>query len=106
MARLIRTFYDNAQQKLKQMYYMNCGKVEGEYKGYHSNEQPSIICNFVDGKIEGEYKSYYDSGQLNKICYYINGIKEGEQREYFENGQIRNVCNYINGQMKYEKYVE
>ena len=74
MARVIKNYHDNKQ--LKEEYFVNNRKIEGEYKEYYENGQLREICNYVNGKIEGEYKIYNENGQLDKIFYYVNDIKQ------------------------------
>ncbi len=49
MAQLIKTYHENKQ--LKNMYFENDGKIEGEYVEYYDNGQLKEICNYINGKI-------------------------------------------------------
>jgi antitoxin component YwqK of YwqJK toxin-antitoxin module len=94
MAKVVRTYYDLEQTKLKEEYFEVNGKKEGMYKSYYFNGQLWIICNYIDGKINGEYKSYFDNGQLGIICNYIDGKINGEYKIYNMNGEFK-ICNYV-----------
>ena len=68
---------ESSGTKIKEEYFQNNGKIEGEYKRYHINGQLYEICNYINDRKNGEYKEYYDNGQLREICNYIDGKKEG-----------------------------
>jgi len=76
MAKVVRTYYDNEQTKLKEEYYEINGKKEGIYKEYYNNGQLNVVCNYIDDKLNGEYKIYLCDGQLYEICNCVNGVKQ------------------------------
>jgi antitoxin component YwqK of YwqJK toxin-antitoxin module len=77
MAKVVRTYYDNEQTKLKEEYYEINGKKEGIYKEYYNNGQLNVVCNYIDDKLNGEYKIYLCDGQLYEICNYIDNKANG-----------------------------
>jgi antitoxin component YwqK of YwqJK toxin-antitoxin module len=58
MAKVVRTYHDDEQTKVREEYFEINGKKEGIYKSYHENGKLEEICNYIDGKKEGEYKYY------------------------------------------------
>ena len=77
MAKVVRTYYDHEQTKLKEEYYEINGKKEGIYKEYYNNGQLNVVCNYIDDKLNGEYKIYLCDGQLYEICNYIDNKANG-----------------------------
>jgi antitoxin component YwqK of YwqJK toxin-antitoxin module len=97
MAKVVRTYYDLEQNKLKEEYYEVDGKKEGVYKSYRENGQLLHICNYFDDKLNGEFKSYWEDGELFEIINYVNDKIEGEYKAYWGNGELCYKNYYING---------
>ena len=92
-AGIVRTFYDEEETKLKQIYFQinqfnNKGIKEGEFKEYFEDGQIFEICNYVNGKMHGKYQSYYKNGQPYITCTYVDGILKGQYTSYHINGDI------------------
>ena len=64
MAKVVRTYFNKKQTKLKEEYYEVNKRKEGIYKSYFENGNIDIICNYINGKKNGEYKLYYSNGQF------------------------------------------
>ena len=70
---LVKTYYDDNQQKLKEEYFEVDGVKEGNYKSYHENGQLWLICNYANGLRHGEHKYFYITGELIVNRQYMNG---------------------------------
>jgi len=104
---------------IKEEYFINDNKIEGEYKKYYPSGALLKICNYIDGKRNGEYRAYTKNGQLleernyinNKLegeykfyhnekldmtCHYSDNKKNGKYISYYNNGKHHIECNYIN----------
>jgi antitoxin component YwqK of YwqJK toxin-antitoxin module len=129
MAKVVRTYHDPEETKLKEEYYEVDGKKEGIYKSYYytqntnnSKNQLNVICNYTNDILNGKFIRYYNNcyklsenisstdsvGQIYIIFNYINNKKNGEYKKYYENGQLWEICNYVdaykNGEEKIYYY--
>lgn len=87
-----------------QMFF-SCDILNGKFIEYVDDE-PTIICNYIDNKLNGKYVKYYDNFLPFKICNYNNGKLHGKYEEFYDNGNHGLICNYDNGELhgKYEEY--
>jgi antitoxin component YwqK of YwqJK toxin-antitoxin module len=103
MAKVVRTYYDENNTKLKEEYYEVDGKKEGVYKSYHENGS-----ELSDDSYNSKHKnmsSTYSFGQLWQICNYIDNKINGVFKSYYSNGQLKEMNNYIDGNIiEYKLY--
>ena len=72
----------NGNGKVKEYYYNDILKFEGEY---------------LNGKANGKGKEYYDNGILKYEGEYLNGQRNGEGKEYDDDGKLLYESIYVNG---------
>jgi antitoxin component YwqK of YwqJK toxin-antitoxin module len=51
-------------------------------KIYHKNGKLKEVYQLVDGKIEGKFLKYWDNGDLMVKCYFLNGKRNGKSMSY------------------------
>jgi antitoxin component YwqK of YwqJK toxin-antitoxin module len=109
MALLKQNFFKNKQ--LKQEFFENNYKKEGEYKEYFYNGQIKISCNYIDDKLNGEYTEYFDNGQIKISCNYIDDKLNDEYKEYYFISQnllwklLSNIINNIQINKYFDKKI-
>ncbi|HMG67329.1 MAG TPA: toxin-antitoxin system YwqK family antitoxin [Chitinophagaceae bacterium] len=95
-----KTYYDNYQTELKEVYSVIPGsypKIEGIYKLFNRQARLIKVCNYRNGKIEGGYTEYHDDGSIRVKCFYKDNLPEGKYVEFNSNGSIAVEANFING---------
>ncbi|MCV9389055.1 toxin-antitoxin system YwqK family antitoxin [Reichenbachiella ulvae] len=72
----VRTYYDQDQQVLKEVFYVN---------------------DTIENLLNGPYRSYYLSGKVKSEGEYQYNRATGDWVYYFENGNIRNTGSFFRG---------
>ncbi len=75
-------------------------KREGKWLFYHANGK-SIMSeeNYKDGKLDGSYKTFYANGEPTEITGYKNGLQHGNYKKYSIKGFLYQDFNYANGKL-------
>ena len=55
--------------------YLNGKSIKYNYPDDSTNQQISIISNYINGVLDGEYKEFYENGSLKIVCNYFDGKK-------------------------------
>ncbi|MCC6700321.1 MAG: toxin-antitoxin system YwqK family antitoxin [Fluviicola sp.] len=87
-----KKYYPNGQ--LKTQYQMKEGKLDGESRSYHENENIKKIAQWKNDKEEGLAQFFDENGVLSSDETYHDGRLEGPARFYYANGQVRELVNY------------
>ncbi|SFB37011.1 toxin-antitoxin system YwqK family antitoxin [Algoriphagus aquimarinus] len=115
----IRTFHDEEETLIKELYFMVNGKANGEIKRFDEegnlvqigqliNDQRNgdfidldaisgdtvRIIPFVNNSRSGISKSFYPGGTLKQTSTYMNNQIVGEVITYFKSGQISDKTNF------------
>lgn len=72
----------------------------GKWLFYHSNGK-SIMSeeNYEKGKLNGIYKTFYPNGEPTEITSYKNGLLDGNYKKYSIKGLLYNDFNYSRGKL-------
>jgi len=75
-------------------------KREGKWLFYHANGK-SIMSeeNYKDGKLDGSYKTFYANGEPTEITGYKNGLQHANYKKYSIKGFLYQDINYANGKL-------
>ncbi len=75
-------------------------KREGKWLFYHANGK-SIMSeeNYKDGKLDGSYKTFYANGEPTEITGYKNGLQHANYKKYSIKGFLYQDFNYANGKL-------
>jgi antitoxin component YwqK of YwqJK toxin-antitoxin module len=71
------------------------GKPTGEWRGYNSENQITLICNFLNGELQGDYKTF-------DVAF----PKAKKSNEYTKNNYISDITDNENPAEKYFSYPE
>ena len=77
------------------------GKLRiGKWLFYHENGK-SIMSeeNYVQGRLDGAYKNFYPNGEPTEVTYYKNGFLDGNYKKYSIKGLMYNDFNYVQGKL-------
>jgi antitoxin component YwqK of YwqJK toxin-antitoxin module len=65
------------------------GKLDGQRRIYHENNQLEILENYVQDSLHGGYKTYYVSGKLKRQMNFEENEIVGKIKVFYENGQLK-----------------
>ena len=88
----VKTYYDAAQTKLKELY-----EVQEVYTFGDDPSQAQVV-----QQKHGAYFSYYENGKLQSTGGYANGKKNGEWKYYDDKGKLTKLETYANGELQAE----
>ena len=71
------------------------GKPTGEWRGYNSENQITLICNFLNGELQGDYKTF-------DVAF----PKAKKSNEYTKNNYVSDITDNENPAEKYFSYPE
>ncbi|MCD6598223.1 MAG: hypothetical protein J7L04_11070, partial [Bacteroidales bacterium] len=79
---------------------MNGKLREGKWLYYHPDGK-SVMSeeNYLNGKLEGEYKTFYNNGEPTEITSYKNGLLDGNYKKYSIKGFLYQDFNYKSGKL-------
>jgi uncharacterized protein len=122
---IIKTYYDNAHQYLKEYYTVKDLKsrmINGEYRSYNVDGKLIVLGTYENNIPDGIWTYYYDNGNIKMRgkmkgdnsyglwrYYYENGkpsmegelkkgVREGKWKFYFESGLIKSEGQFTNGE--------
>lgn len=81
---------------IKETFFKNNGKKEGNYVSYYYNGQILVECSYINNLIQGYYKIYYYNGNIALKCFYKDDKRDGEFINYDSNGNVLNKGNFSN----------
>ena len=61
----------------------------GNCKTHYPNQKTKELFHLENGKVTGEFKRFYENGPLKESIAYQEGTPTGEWVEYFENGKVQ-----------------
>ena len=120
----VKTYYDDAQTILKEIFYIDnpsTARLTGPYRsyyingtlekeGFYKNNYPDSLWHYYyeggalkmkgmlkNGTNHGLWEYYYENGNLRMAGMIINSKREGTWKFYFENGQLKSQGDYKNG---------
>ncbi len=73
---------------------------EGKWLFYHGNGK-SVMSeeNYKNGKLDGPYKTFFANGEPTEITSYKNGLQHGNYKKYSIKGFLYQDFNYANGKL-------
>jgi len=79
---------------------MNGKKREGKWIFYHPDGK-SVMSeeNYKNGKLDGDYRTFYPNGEPTEITSYSNGLQEGNYKKYSIKGFLYQDFNYQYGKL-------
>ncbi len=70
-------------------FYVNRGKIDGQYVEYYLSGSKKNISNYKNGILDGRQISYYDNDKLMEESHYKDGLMEGKRILRWSNGNIK-----------------
>lgn len=86
-------YHDNGQVHIQE-FRDSLGRMQGLFKIYYGNGQPSQIAYSKDGEFDGKSLSYFDNGQPWDIREYKLGERVGTWIEFSKEGDTVRVERY------------
>ncbi len=70
----------------------------GKWLFYHEDGKTVMSEeNYIEGKLDGEYKTFYPDGNPTEVTSYKDGLLEGNYKKYAIKGHLIFDFNYSNG---------
>jgi uncharacterized protein len=80
------------------------GKLNGEWKSFYKNGNPSMINTYIKGELHGKSKLFHPNGKPSQVFNYVNGKLEGEYISWTQAGKLQTKGHHKNNAQDYLWY--
>ncbi len=89
-------YHRDGETIMQEENYLN-GKLEGDYKTYFSDKNPTVIAIYKNGVLHGKFKQFSIKGHVYQDLTYVDGKLQGEAIFYDrKTGDIKEKGQFLN----------
>lgn len=97
----IRTYYDEEETIIKEMYFLLNGKANGEVRRFDEEGNLVLIGHLQDDQKNGLFVDLDPkSGDTLRIIPFVGNIRSGESKSFFPGGKLKQTSTYSDNQLE------